>query len=126
MTKKRKAKVVEQVTQKYFGIFESRADIQKQFQENDNTKLFPTEDEILFAVYDYEDYSGSAQVVFTRDGKLYEVQGGHCSCNGLEEQWEPSEVTAESLEMRWSREHSSEAKEAFAAVAMALKGAAKA
>jgi hypothetical protein len=48
--------------------------------------------EILLASYSYEDYSGSAYVLFRRDGKLFEVFGGHCSCYGLEDQWEPEEV----------------------------------
>lgn len=43
---------------------------------------------ILFASYVYEDYSGDAVVLFERDGKLYEVYGSHCSCYGLEGQWE--------------------------------------
>lgn len=48
--------------------------------------------EIIFASYTYEDYSGSAFVLFRKDGKLFEVNGSHCSCYGLEGQWEPSEV----------------------------------
>ena len=49
--------------------------------------------EILFAAYTYEDYSGDAFVIFTNEGKLFEVNGGHCSCYGLEGQWEPEETT---------------------------------
>lgn len=45
--------------------------------------------EILAASYTYEDYSGSAYVLFRKDGKLWEVNGGHCSCYGLEGQWVP-------------------------------------
>lgn len=41
---------------------------------------------ILLASYTYEDYDGSAFVLFLRDGKLYEVNGSHCSCYGLEGQ----------------------------------------
>lgn len=49
---------------------------------------------ILYASYTYEDYSGSSEVFFydKRDGKFYEVHGGHCSCYGLEDQWEPEEI----------------------------------
>lgn len=53
--------------------------------------------EILVASYTYEDYSGSAYVLFRRDGKLFEVHGGHCSCYGLEGQWEPEETTKEAI-----------------------------
>ena len=64
---------------------------------------------ILLASYGYEDYVGSAFVLFERDGKLYEVNGGHCSCYGLSEQsysgdtetqWQPEETTLESLRHR--------------------------
>ena len=65
--------------------------------------------EVLLASYTYEDYSGSAFVLFRRDGDLYEVNGSHCSCYGLAEQdycgtdrtqWEPEETSREALEKR--------------------------
>jgi hypothetical protein len=59
----------------------------------------PAEHEIIYAGYTYEDYSGDALVVFARDGKLWENNVGHCSCNGLDE-WSPEETTAEALKMR--------------------------
>ncbi len=52
---------------------------------------------ILIASYTYENYSGDAFVLFEKDGKLYEVAGGHCSCHGLEEQWEPGETSIHAL-----------------------------
>lgn len=51
-----------------------------------------TTEKLLIASYTYEDYSGSAWVLFSKDGKLYEVYGSHCSCYGLEDQWTPEEV----------------------------------
>lgn len=57
-------------------------------------------DNILFASYGYENYSGDAWVLFERDGKLYEVNGQHCSCFGLEGQWEPEEVYLPELKNR--------------------------
>lgn len=53
---------------------------------------------ILYASYTQEDYAGNALVVFERDGNLFLVSGGHCSCYGLEGQWEPEETTVEALE----------------------------
>jgi len=62
--------------------------------------------EVIVASYTYEDYSGSAYVLFRRDEKLFEVHGGHCSCYGLSEagvlgegpsQWEPEETTIEAV-----------------------------
>lgn len=55
---------------------------------------------ILFAAYTYESYSGDAFVLCVKDGKLYEVNGGHCSCYGLEEQWELEETTPEAIRQR--------------------------
>jgi len=55
---------------------------------------------ILFASYEYENYSGDAWVLFEQDGKLYEVNGSHCSCYGLEGQWEPEQVSLKELEHR--------------------------
>lgn len=56
--------------------------------------------EILLASYSYENYSGDAFVLFRREGKFYEVNGSHCSCYGLEGQWEPEEVTIDALRYR--------------------------
>lgn len=56
--------------------------------------------EVLLASYTYESYEGDAFVLFRKDGKLFEVNGGHCSCYGLEGQWEPEETTIEAIEHR--------------------------
>lgn len=56
--------------------------------------------EVLLASYSYENYSGSAFVLFRRDGKLYEVNASHCSCYGVEGQWQPEETTKEALMIR--------------------------
>ena len=55
---------------------------------------------ILVADYDTPPYEGDAFVLFERDGGLYEVNGGHCSCHGLEGQWEPEATTAEAMNHR--------------------------
>ena len=67
--------------------------------------------QVLLAYYHVGAYGcdSSAFVLFERDGKLYEVNGDHCSCHGLDEknysgntstQWEPEETTIEELEHR--------------------------
>lgn len=56
--------------------------------------------EVLLASYSYENYGGDAFVLFRKDGKLYEVNGGHCSCYELEGQWSPEETTVEALAHR--------------------------
>lgn len=58
---------------------------------------------ILFASYGYENYSGEAWILFEKDGKLYEVNGSHCSCYGLEGQWKPEETTLEAIEHRLTK-----------------------
>lgn len=55
---------------------------------------------ILFASYEDENYSGDAFVLFEENGELFEVNGSHCSCYGLEGQWTPEEVTLTVLEQR--------------------------
>lgn len=55
---------------------------------------------VLFASYGEDNYSGDAWVLFEQDGKLYEVNGSHCSCFGLEGQWEPEETALEAIKLR--------------------------
>lgn len=47
---------------------------------------------VLYAWYDYQTYDGEAYLLLIKDSKVYEVTGGHCSCYGLEGQFEPEEV----------------------------------
>lgn len=75
----------------YFDLFESWADVQSYF------KMSEEEPEVLFAAYEYENYSGEAYVIFKRGGKYWSVEGGHCSCHGLENQWELEEFIAPAL-----------------------------
>ena len=81
----------------YLNKFDNKEDIAKEFQfdvsELDGCR-------VIFAAYKYEDYSGSALVLYIKDGKLFEVNGGHCSCNGLEGQWSPEETSLEAVKMR--------------------------
>jgi hypothetical protein len=55
---------------------------------------------IYLAWYGYGSYDGQSLVIFEKDGKLYEVNGSHCSCYGLEGQWEPEETSWEALAKR--------------------------
>lgn len=55
---------------------------------------------VLLASYGTPSYEGYAFVLFEKDGKLFEVNGSHCSCYGLEGQWEPEETTKEALMAR--------------------------
>jgi len=77
----------------YLTNFKSKEDIENEY----NTKL-SDDIEILLAWYGYGDYCGSSFVLYRQNGKLYEVNGNHCSCNGLEGQWEAEETSIETLE----------------------------
>lgn len=60
--------------------------------------FIPEEPLFVFAVYSFEVYDGSAFVVYSNDGVTFWVAAGsHCSCYGLEGQWDPDETTAEAL-----------------------------
>jgi hypothetical protein len=53
----------------------------------------------VWAMYETPDYEGYAKVFFSYDGEVvYYVEGGHCSCYGLEGQWEPEAVLWEAVQ----------------------------
>lgn len=100
----------------YLNNFSERADVIREFSNygwdyETNTSREGNPDigdnvEILIADYTYEDYYGSAWVLFrdTNNGKLYEVHGSHCSCYGLEDQWSPEEANIDAVLMRYQNE----------------------
>ena len=55
---------------------------------------------ILFASYNFADYEGKAWVLLEKEGKLFEVNAEHCSCYGVEGQWESKQVSLEELKHR--------------------------
>jgi hypothetical protein len=82
--------------ERYFDIFESIEDVWNEFNI---VAADVTDEEIVLAAYCYEDYSGSAIVVYRREEKLFLVEGSHCSCYGLEGQWSPDETLPGALHM---------------------------
>lgn len=58
--------------------------------------------DVILASYGTDNYSGGAFVLFrsTKDGKLYENHGSHCSCYGLKDQWDEEPCDLESLKKR--------------------------
>ena len=68
---------------------------------------------ILFASYTYEGYEGYATVIFERNGKLYENFGSHCSCYGLEDQWQPDEIDVETYAEQLKRRGDTKILEVF-------------
>ena len=69
----------------------SKQDILDDFQEKQDHN-------IVFASYVWQNYEGEAFVLVEKDGKLYEVNAYHCSCYGLENQFELEETSIEALE----------------------------
>jgi hypothetical protein len=64
---------------------------------------FDPEIKILIADYSYENYSGNAFVLFEQNGQLFEVHGSHCSCYGLENQWDADLTSREDIRRRLAR-----------------------
>ena len=56
--------------------------------------------ELLYYSYDSDGNDGSAFGVYRLNGELWEFHGSHCSCHGLEEQFDPEQTTEEALLMR--------------------------
>lgn len=78
----------------YFEEFNSQEDVYREFAVSEEQSKGV---DILYAYYGYASYEGDAQVIFRKDGKLFEVNGSHCSCYGLEGQWEPEETSVTAL-----------------------------
>lgn len=87
----------------YYGSWSTLESVQHSFRrtewdsEGESHDVCPVldTDEILFAAYGGQGYEGDAVLLFRRDGTLYFVHGSHCSCNGLEECWDPEEVSTD-------------------------------
>lgn len=96
------------ITPKYSG-FTDRAAVAKDFEEGTGDRYgdafvpradFPSDEEILYASYESCGYEGWAWVLFQRGRKLFEVNGSHCSCFGLEGQWKQEETSWAALAIR--------------------------
>jgi hypothetical protein len=92
------------------GVFESKQDIVQQFCGDNYTKAKAiiadlNDAEIIIGFYEVAGYEGNAWVLYEKSGTLYEVNAQHCSCFGLEGQWEPEETSLAQLAMKnfyWS------------------------
>lgn len=57
------------------------------------------EPRFVFAEYQTPAYEGYSTVITSDDGEKFKiVEGSHCSCYGLEGQWEPTEHTKPEIE----------------------------
>lgn len=84
------------------GSFENEEDIISEFQIS---KDCLSNKSIIYAVYDTPDWEGSAEVYFLdhRTQLFYEVHASHCSCYGLEDQWEPELIGDEALFLEYAK-----------------------
>lgn len=110
----------------YFGNWKTFSEMRESFADYGPSTPVPADIDVLFASYDGGGYDGDAVVIFRKDGLLYEVHGGHCSCYGLEGQWAPEEATVESLKRTIPGRieyHGTDAKTAFGALIAKLEEA---
>ncbi len=84
---------------KLFGSWEGKG--KKAIEDSFSTGLDTVE--IIVGVYNKDYYDGSAWVlgIEKKTGKLFEVYGSHCSCFGLETQWQPEITTLKYLKERF-------------------------
>lgn len=87
----------------YYDIFENWNDVQSNFQMKEDEP-----DEVFVAGYSYEDYSGYSEVVYRRGTDYFIASGSHCSCYGLEGQWEPERYDKETLLVALKKRHQDE------------------
>lgn len=79
----------------YFGEFGSWQDVMEQFQVPEQDR--PVPDQVIFASYDCPEYEGYAEVIYRIGDRYFWASGSHCSCYGLEDQWEPEEYSRDQL-----------------------------
>jgi hypothetical protein len=83
----------------YDGEFENWDDVMSSFDVDKKDRFKP---EIVYkACYDRDGYEGSATVAYRKNKKYYLVKASHCSCYGLEGQWDPEEIETKQLLMRF-------------------------
>lgn len=82
---------------KYLTEFKNADDVIEQYHAPQDALK---KAKVYLAWYGYGSYCGSSLVIFSKDGKLWEVNGSHCSCYGLEGQWQPEETSWEAIAKR--------------------------
>lgn len=85
----------------YQGSFEKWEDVVFNFSDvseydsEDKKKnileLMPEPEKVYLAIYGGGSYDGDALVAYRQGNRYFTVEGGHCSCYGLEGQWNPEE-----------------------------------
>lgn len=110
----------------FLNDFSSVNDVVSEFQYSDYARYdwedgisfeealsqFNSKYKILYADYTYEDYSGDSYVLGydVEKDMFFEVHGGHCSCYGLEGQWDTEYVDISQLNTLLNKRDFSEKK----------------
>ncbi len=77
----------------YDDLFSNWTDVQQQYRMSE-----PEPDEVIYAGYNNGgDYSADSIVLYRNGDKYYLNTGSHCSCYGLENQWDPEEYDLQTL-----------------------------
>lgn len=85
------------MTPVYLECFADEADVISQFHIHKEDLKGA---EILLAWYGGGDYCGSAFVLLRKGAELFEVNASHCSCYGIEGQWDLESTTVGALKHR--------------------------
>jgi hypothetical protein len=85
----------------WLGSWSSVEDLARDFGDYDKPEkdVFKDLDDatLLYAWYGQGSYDGDSEVLYVKEGVLYRNNAGHCSCNGLEGLWSPSQTSWEEL-----------------------------
>ena len=88
----------------YFGNWKNREEMISEFvsyRAEDGTRKSAFDGaEILIASYVTGSWEGDGYVLMRKEGQLLELEGGHCSCYGMEDVWPPQATTVEALKKR--------------------------
>lgn len=84
--------------QDWAGVKELTETLSREFDHQINERN--PETEILVASYVCEDWTGQAIVIYREGGELFIVEGSHCSCFGLEDQWNPERIDLAYIDYR--------------------------
>lgn len=63
----------------------------------------PEPEQVILAAYDVGSYEGSSEVIYRNGEDYFVVSGGHCSCYGLEGQWEPEKYDLATLKAAYGK-----------------------
>jgi len=89
------------------------ADVQKEYDMQE-----PEPEKLIIAYYDIDDYEGNSVVIYKNNLYHFYNEASHCSCNGLENSWDPikyenRKLLLECLKRSYAMEHFPEVIEAI-------------